>query len=70
MSQTKFQSVVESITNTLTGYLSGLITQLIVFPFFNINIPLASNMALVGVFTIISLIRNYVIRRWFNTKQK
>jgi len=64
--QTKKHSLIESCTNILIGYQVALVSQLIIFPFFDIHIPLSDNMIIGGWFTIISLIRSYILRRLFN----
>lgn len=66
MSQTKTHSLLEGITNVVVGYFVALFAQLVFFPFFGINISLGSN-ALIGLlFTAVSLVRSYVLRRIFN----
>ena len=70
LGQTKLQSLIESITNILIGYFVAIASQLAVFPLFGINIPLSDNL-LIGVwFTVISLIRSYAVRRYFNWRHK
>ena len=64
--QTKTQSAIESCANVLVGYLVALLSQILVFPMFGIYIPLSSNLAIGAWFTVISLIRSYILRRWFN----
>jgi hypothetical protein len=64
--QTRTQSAIESVANVLVGYLVALASQLLVFPMFGIDIPLSSNLAIGAWFTVISLLRSYVLRRWFN----
>lgn len=66
MTQTRFQSLIESFANILVGYGVAILSQIMVFPMFGINIPLSSNLAIGLWFTLISLVRSYVIRRWFN----
>ena len=68
--QTKFQSFIESTVNILIGYFTALISQLLIFPLFNINIPIQDNLLIGLYFTLISLIRSYLIRRFFNKKLK
>ena len=68
--QTKLQSAIESAVNILIGYLVALASQLIVFPQFGINIPLADNLLIGFWFTVISLIRSYAVRRYFNRKAR
>jgi hypothetical protein len=66
MSQSKFTSLIESATNILIGYWCAVLTQLIVFPVMGINVSFKKNMMIGLVFTLISLLRSYVIRRIFN----
>lgn len=64
--QTKTQSLIEAGANVLVGYLVALLSQLLVFPLFGIHVPFSSNLAIGAWFTVISLVRSYVLRRWFN----
>jgi hypothetical protein len=66
MSQTKKHSLLESLTNVLFGYGVALASQVLIFPLYGINIPLSDNLAIGIWFTAISIIRSYVLRRWFN----
>jgi hypothetical protein len=68
--QTKTQSLIESGINILIGYLVALASQLVVFPWFGIHIPLTDNLLIGFWFTVISLIRSYAIRRYFNRKAR
>lgn len=64
--QSRLLSAVETVANTAVGYLVALLSQLAIFPVFGIHIPLSSNLAIGAWFTAISLVRGYVLRRWFN----
>lgn len=66
--QTRTQSLVESITNIIIGYTVAIASQLIIFPMFDISIPLGDNLLIGAYFTIISLVRSYIVRRYFNRK--
>ena len=66
MNQTRLFSAIESAANVAVGYGVALLSQLAIFPMFGIDIPLSSNLAIGAWFTAISLVRSYVIRRWFN----
>lgn len=68
MNQTRLGSFIESCMNVAIGYGIALASQLLVFPWFGINIPLSSNLAIGGIFTVISIARSYIIRRWFNAR--
>jgi hypothetical protein len=54
------------MVNVAVGWGVALISQLVVFPLFDIHIPFSSNLAISAWFTLISLVRSYVLRRWFN----
>ena len=66
MGQTKRMSLFESFTNIAIGYGVAVISQLIIFPWFGIDIPLRSNFLIGAWFTVISLARSYCIRRVYN----
>lgn len=66
MNQTRFESMVESVANVVVGYTVAIISQIAVFPMFGIHVPLSTNLWIGAWFTVISLVRSYVLRRWFN----
>jgi hypothetical protein len=66
--QTKLDSLKESFVNILVGYSVSVVSQLLIFPMFGIDVPLSSNIKIGLWFTAVSLVRSYVIRRWFNKK--
>jgi len=68
--QTKKHSILESVTNVAIGYFVAVGSQLLIFPLFDIHIPFSSNFLIGFYFTAISLVRSYILRRWFNNKVK
>jgi uncharacterized protein YacL len=66
MNQTRLESLVEVIIGVIIGWIIGLLTQLLAFPLFGINVSFADQFLLSVIFTIVSIIRGYAIRRWFN----
>ena len=68
MNQSRVASLAESVMNVLIGYGVALASQLVIFPMFGIHLPLSDNLAIGAWFTLISLVRSYVIRRWFNAR--
>lgn len=64
--QTRRQSFLESCINVAIGYVVALLSQVLVFPMFEIHIPLTSNLAIGAIFTVISIARSYLVRRAFN----
>jgi hypothetical protein len=68
MNQSRIASLAESVMNVLIGYGVALASQLAIFPMFGIHLPLSDNLAIGAWFTLISLVRSYAIRRWFNAR--
>ena len=66
--QTRIGSLFESAVNIVIGYFVALLSQLLVFPMFGIDVPFSANLWIGAWFTVISLVRSYVIRRWFNAR--
>jgi hypothetical protein len=63
--QLKRHSALESITNVICGYVVALLSQVIIFPLFNIKVTIQDNLLIGAFFTVISLIRSYILRRIF-----
>ena len=68
--QTKKQSLIESVTNVFIGFVVALASQILVFPLFDIHVTLQTNLGISAWFTVISVARSYVIRRCFNAIKK
>ena len=68
MNQTRTGSLIEAAINILIGYFVALGSQLLIFPQYGVNLPLEANMLIGMWFTLISLVRSYLIRRWFNAR--
>jgi len=64
--QTKTVSMIESISNVVIGYGVALLSQIIIFPIYGIDINLKTNIVIGFWFTLISIIRSFIIRRLFN----
>jgi hypothetical protein len=63
--QTRKASLAESLMNVAFGYGIALASQIVVFPWFGINIPLSSNIAIGLIFTAVALARQFALRRLF-----
>ena len=66
--QSRLSSFIESVINVLIGYGVALLSQIIIFPLFDIHVSLQTNLWIGAWFTAISLVRSYVIRRYFNAR--
>ena len=60
--------LVSTLMNIAIGYGVGLLSQIAIFPMFEIHVPLSTNLWIGAWFTVISLVRSYIIRRWFNAR--
>ena len=64
--QSRWLSFVEAVTNIVVGYGLAVLAQILVFPLFGFDASLGENFLLAALFTCISLIRSFAIRRLFN----
>ena len=64
--QPKHMSLVESLVNVLAGILVAIAAQVAVFPLFDIHISFLDTGAIAVIFTGISMVRSYALRRAFN----
>jgi len=64
--QTKLQSLLETIFSTLVGMVVALITQVLVFPLFGFTPKISENIAIALIFTVVSVLRGFLVRRLFN----
>lgn len=65
--QTRLESFIESAINTGLGFLVAMVTQILIYPLFDIDVTIGDQALLALIFTSVSLVRGYVVRRYFNT---
>lgn len=68
--QKRKHSLIESITNTMVGFMVSLLIQLIIYPMMDIPVTFSQNIFITFVFTAASILRGYVIRRYFTRNFK
>lgn len=68
--QSKKDSLIESLTSTTIGVIIGIVLNLTILPIFGYPVSLSDSLWISVIFTIVSIIRSYIIRRWFNSKEK
>ena len=61
--QTRLLSFIESITNTSIGYALSILSYIYVF-----DIDTTTTLVMTAYFTVLSIIRQYLTRRFFNKK--
>lgn len=64
--QSRRMSLIESVLNVIVGFGIAIATQVVVFPLFGIHVSLSTNVAMAVPFTVISILRSYALRRFFN----
>lgn len=65
MRQSRRMSLLESVANVVVGYGVAVVAQIVVFPLFGLEVTLSQNLQIGLVFTGVSLVRSYVLRRAF-----
>jgi hypothetical protein len=58
-------SFVEAVTNVVVGLLLAILVQLVLFPLLSLRVPLADNLLIGAVFTAVSIVRSFALRRLF-----
>jgi len=66
--QSKAKSFVEALVNTLIGYFITLVVSPFIYWLNNIEMNFLQMNGIVACFTIVSIARQYIIRRFFNNK--
>lgn len=65
--QTRRHSVIETLVGTFSGFvLSVTIWEMVVKPVWHIQTSFVENLSITALFTVVSIIRGYVVRRLFN----
>ena len=65
MKQTRLMSFVESVANVIVGYGVAVVTQILIFPFFGLHTTLVQNLQMGLIFTGVSIVRSFILRRLF-----
>ena len=65
MKQSRAMSLVEAVANVVVGYGVAVVTQILIFPIFGLHTTLAQNLQMAVLFSIVSIVRSYVLRRLF-----
>lgn len=64
--QSRTGAFVEAWMNVLVGYGINVMANLLVLPAFGIAVTVVDAAGIGVVFTVISVVRSYCLRRWFN----
>lgn len=66
MTQTRLGSFIEACMNVLIGFWINFFANLVILPLIGFHISISDNFYIGFLYTIISVARSYVVRRWFN----
>lgn len=67
MNQTKLESFIEAFINIASGFcISLLVWIFVVIPVWELEITMFDNLVITAIYTVISIVRSYFWRRFFN----
>ena len=68
MRQTKLGSFYEALINVAIGFGINYCANLVILPLFGFHVSLADNFYIGLLYTVVSVVRSYVVRRWFDRR--
>jgi len=68
MTQSRLSSFIEAWFNVAIGFAINFIANLTILPLIGFHISVSQNLFIGVLYTLISVVRSYTIRRWFNAR--
>ena len=68
MDQTRLGSLIEAGINVLIGFAINMAANFVILPLVGFEITLAQNLFIGVLYTLVSVARSYIVRRWFNAR--
>lgn len=69
MNQTRLGSFIESWVNVVIGFGINFVANLLILPAFGFtSLTVATNVYIGLIYTAVSVVRSYAVRRWFNAR--
>lgn len=68
MTQSRLSSLLEAVINVAIGFFISVAITAIVLPAYGHQVSLGENLQITGIFTLASIARSYLLRRWFNAR--
>ena len=65
LKQNKFQSLFESSFQTVAGTIMSFWLSILIYPLFGLDVPMMKIGGISIVFTVTSILKNYIVRRYF-----
>lgn len=59
--------MIETLINVAIGFVVSMLLTAVVFPAYGHAVSFGQNLQITVIFTVASVIRGYVVRRWFNS---
>lgn len=66
MTQSRLHSAIETVVSTAVGFAVSMTLGAIVYPAFGHAFSIVQNFWITAIFTVASIARGYVLRRFFN----
>lgn len=68
MTQSRLGSLIEALANIVIGFTINWWANILILPLFGFHVTGGQAFGIGVIFTVISLVRSYVLRRWFNAR--
>lgn len=68
MEQSRIGSLIEACIGTAIGFVMSMLLSLIVYPMHGHSFSLVQNLSITAIFTVASIARSYIVRRYFNDR--
>jgi membrane protein implicated in regulation of membrane protease activity len=68
MNQSRLGSLIEALFNVAIGFAINFCANMLILPLFGFNVTGSQAFGIGVFFTVISVIRSYAVRRWFNAR--
>lgn len=68
--QTRTETLIEAVLNTFIAFWVSYWAGVFLYPMFGFHPTPGQNALIVAIFSVISIARNYLIRRFFNARLK
>lgn len=65
MTQSKRMSLIETLISVGIGFVVSVTVSIFLYPLFGHSFSLLANMGIIAIFTVISIVRGYLVRRMF-----
>lgn len=71
MTQSRAKSLVESVANVTIGFVVSLVFwSVFIVPVYDLKVSFVQNIEITLWFTLLAIVRSYVVRRYFNRSIK